>query len=317
VKRSRSPRIAGLALLGTVVLVSLVLWFTRHERAAVPSAAAADTAWQRDSEQWRAERDQSLRDPEGWFSLVGLFWLEQGENGFGSAEGNAIRLPADRAPARAGTFVRRGKDVEIRIRDGVTVTADGAPVTRLELASDAEGKPTMLALGSLRFHVIQRGERLGVRVKDRESPALAAFDGIASYPLDGRWRVPARFERYDPPKEIDVPNVTGDVNKEQSLGALVFERDGAEHRVDVLAEPGDDEYWVIFADQTTGRGTYGGGRFLYVPVAGSDGHTTIDFNRAYNPPCAFTPYATCPLPPKQNRLALAVEAGERDYGGAH
>jgi hypothetical protein len=314
--------VAGRAVRWPVVLVlalalAAALAFPRLFQRTSPEVsaggAAADTTWQRDSREWRAERDGDLRDPEGWFSLVGLFWLREGENDLGSGDNDPIRLPVDRAPADAGTIVRRGERAEIRVRHGVTVTRDGMPVGRLELATDVGGEPTVLALGSLRLHVIQRNDRLGVRVKDRESPALAAFRGIDYYALEPSWRVPARFERYEPPREIEVPNVTGDVNKEQSPGALVFERDGVGHRLDVLAEPGDEEYWVIFADGTTGRGTYGGGRFLYVPAAGADGRTTIDFNRAYNPPCAFTPFATCPLPPKQNHLTFAVEAGEKDF----
>ncbi len=184
------------------------------------------------------------------------------------------------------------------------------PVT---LASDADEDTTMLRRGSLLFYLIRRGDRLGVRVKDSQSEARRNFRGLDYFPIDPGWRIEARFEPYDPPKSISVPNVLGQDNAEKSPGAVVFEHGGKTYRLDPVLERGETDYFVIFGDRTNGNETYGAGRFLYVkpPV---DGRTVIDFNKAYNPPCVFTEYATCPLPPPQNKLPIRIEAGEKEYG---
>jgi hypothetical protein len=281
--------------------------------------AAADSAYAAAVAGWQAERAAGLRQADGWFSLVGLFWLQPGENPFGSDPANRLAFPAGKAPARAGVFVLTDSAVTLRARPGAGITRDGEPVTVLVLRADADsGGPDVLALGPLRFHVIRRGERLGVRLKDLESPARAAFTGLEYYPVDPTWRVAARIERHDPPRNVAITNVLGDVSESESPGTVVFERGGRTYRLDPILEEGADELFLIFADSTNGRGTYGAGRFLYAAAPGPDGRLELDFNRAYNPPCAFTPFATCPLPPPQNRLALAVTAGEKDYrGGPH
>jgi hypothetical protein len=289
---------------------------TRADRTA---GGAADSAYVAAIESWHAERAASLREPDGWFSLAGLFWLVPGENPFGAAESNRLVFPEGKAPARAGSFVRQGDAVTLRVRPGVPVTCGGRPVTRMALRADADsGGPSGLALGPLRFHVIRRGGRVGVRLKDLESPERARFTGLEYYAVDPGWRLRARFEPYDPPKPVAITNVLGDVSESESPGAVVFERGGRTYRLDPILEEGSDELFLIFADSTNGRGTYGAGRFLYAKPPGPDGILELDFNRAYNPPCAFTPFATCPLPPPQNRLPLAIAAGEKDYrGGAH
>ena len=304
---------AGVALAGTLAGCG-----TRREGAG--GGPAADSAHAAGIAAWQAGRDSSLRRPDGWFSLAGLFWLAPGENPFGSDPANRLVFPAGKAPARAGVFVLADSTVTLRARPGAGVTRDGEPVAVLALRADADsGGPDVLALGSLRFHVIRRGGRVGVRLKDLESPARAAFTGLEYYPVDPGWRVAARLERHDPPRKVAITNVLGDVSEVDSPGTLVFERGGRTYRLDpVLDDPGAEELFVIFADSTNGRGTYGAGRFLYAALPGSDGRLELDFNRAYNPPCAFTAFATCPLPPPQNRLALAVTAGEKEYrAGPH
>ena len=288
--------------------------------AAVPpapaNAAAAPVEPRADFEAWRQEREKGLRNPDGWLTLVGLHWLEEGENPIGSGEENHIVFPAGRAPARAGVLRLADGQVTLEAPAEAGITVEGKPVTTLALVSDKEGKPTILELGSLRFHVIDRGGRLGLRVRDRESPVLAAFPGVESYPFDPSWRVEARLERYDPPKKVPVPNILGTVDDEDSPAAVVFERDGRAYRLDGLEGGDQGELFLIFGDGTNGEETYGGGRFL-ITEAPAGGTVVVDFNRAYNPPCAFTPYATCPLPPRQNKLAVAVAAGEKNFGKGH
>jgi uncharacterized protein len=245
--------------------------------------------------------------------VVGLFWLEPGKNAVGSDPGNRVVLPPGRAPAFLGSLDRRSDSVTFHAAPGSGVLTDGKPVTMLSLRSDADGEPTVLGVGSISFYVIRRGERLGVRVKDSQSEARRTFKGIESFPVDPKWRVEARFEPYEPPRSIPVPNVLGTVDSEKCPGTLVFELEGKTHRLDPVLERGETDLFVIFGDRTNGKETYGAGRFLYAaPPVG--GRTVLDFNKAYNPPCVFTPYATCPLPPPQNRLPIRIEAGERRYG---
>jgi uncharacterized protein (DUF1684 family) len=170
----------------------------------------------------------------------------------------------------------------------------------------------------LSWFVIERFGQYGVRLRDSAAPAFREFDGIDRYPTDAGWRILGRFEPYDPPKEIPAPNVLDVPSTSNSPGAVVFEVDGEEYRLDVTGDPASRRFSVVFGDETNGGETYGGGRFLSVDAPSEGDWIVIDFNRAYNPPCVFTAFATCPLPPPQNKLALRVEAGEKMYfGGAH
>jgi uncharacterized protein (DUF1684 family) len=183
------------------------------------------------------------------------------------------------------------------------------------LRSDAdEGGPDLLGLGRLSIKVIARGQRLGLRVIDPESETRRGFHGIDSFPIDPRLRFAARFTPHEPPREIDIPTVIGTVETGLSPGYVEFDLDGRTHRLEPVVQDVDDPEWFfIFRDETSGEETYGSGRFLYAP-APADGVVDLDFNRSYNPPCAFTPYATCPLPPRENWLDVRIEAGEKRYG---
>lgn len=276
-------------------------------------AFAEDTAWRQEVEAFRKERVDSLKKEDGWFTLVGLSWLEEGENRFGSDPEGPVVLPEGKSPRVAGVLVRKGDKVSVRVNPGAKVTSGGKPVTGMDLASDAEEEPTVLEMGSVSFYVIQRGDKVGVRIKDKESAALKAFHGLDTWPIQPAWRVEARFEPYDPPKTIGIPNILGQVTDSPAPGAVVFDWQGKTYRLDALGDPAKG-LSLIFADQTNGKESYGAGRFLETgPV--KDGKVIVDFNLAYNPPCAFTAFATCPLPPAQNRLALRVEAGEKRYAG--
>lgn len=288
------------------------------------SPAFDRTAWRQEISEWQAERQAGMTDPEGWRALVGLDWLEPGETSVGGAEDNGIVLASDNAPPRIGSFLLKTDDVTptedgaptVRFRpaEGVEVTANGEPVEgEIPLATDLEDDTTVLEVGSLALHVIEREEddetRLALRSRDREHPRLSHPPELAFYPLDPAWRLEARFERWDPPRETRIVNVLGMVAWERSPGAVVFEHEGEEHRLDTLDS--GDELFVIFGDETNCEGTYCAGRYLYTakPVEGDA--VILDFNRAYNPPCAFTDFATCPVPPPQNDLPIAVTAGEK------
>ncbi|HEV2764349.1 MAG TPA: DUF1684 domain-containing protein [Pyrinomonadaceae bacterium] len=265
-------------------------------------------------EQWKAKRLASLTSEDGWLTLTGLHWLKEGENRFGSDASNDIRLPEGKAPGQAGSLFLSGGAVRLEARPDVELTHEGGPVSSLDLRSDADGQPTVLKLGTLSLQVIKRGERLALRVKDSQHPARVNFKGLEYFPFTDRWRVNARFERYDPPRPVPIANVIGTQEDQPSPGAVVFEAGGRTHRLDVLTEQGEEQFFIIFADQTSGKETYGAGRYLYAGPPDKQGRIVVDFNRAYSPPCAFTQFATCPLPPPQNRLALRVEAGEKFVG---
>ena len=282
---------------------------------AVLAAAPSPEAHRAEIEAWRAKRMASLRREDGWLTLVGLFWLEQGKNRFGTdKKANRIVFPEGSGGKTMGSLDLAGENVTLHAKPDAALTAGGKPVTTMVLKTDADEEPTVLTNGRLRFYVIKRGRKLGVRVKDSKSPALAAFQGIDSFPVDTKWRFDARFVAYDPPKPVAVPNILGTVEQEKSPGAVVFEVGGKEYRLEAVKEAGSDDLFLIFGDQTNGFETYGGGRFLYTAPPDKDGNVVVDFNKAYNPPCVFTPYATCPLPPAANRLSLRVEAGEKTFG---
>ena len=197
------------------------------------------------------------------------------------------------------------------------MTYQGRLVSSLELRADNTEEPTVLAAGSLRFFLIERAGLLGVRVRDLDNPHRTTFQGLSYFPVSTGWVFDARFEPYQPAHHIKIINILGMEQDYQSPGAVIFRKDGREWRLDaVLEAPGDQELFIMFADGTSGHETYGGGRFLYVPLPGASG-TRLDFNKAYNPPCALNDFATCPLPPPQNHLQLRVEAGEKTYTGAH
>lgn len=262
---------------------------------------------------WHQKRVDRLRAPDGWLALAGLFWLEPGDNALGSSPEARVRLPQGKVPAQAGTLTLLTESKQVRLKAPAQAgwRIDDEPVNSALLASDASGKPTIVHQGSLSFFVIQRGDKIGVRVRDSDSPARQAFKGIERFAVSPKWRVTAKWIPYTPTKQIEVPTVLNTIEAMPSTGALEFEMEGKAWRLDAIDE-GGDSLFVIFADATNGRDTYGAGRFVYVPKP-QGGTTTIDFNKAYNPPCAFTPYATCPLPPKQNRLGLRVTAGEKRY----
>jgi uncharacterized protein len=267
-------------------------------------------------EQWRTERIAELTNDTGWLTLVGLFWLQEGDNTFGRASSNTIVLDHPSLAPAAGSFRVTGTHVTFTARADSGITHGGQPVTTIELVSDAKDSPTVVSSGPLRFFIIERSGKLAVRVRDVDSPRRRNFPGLTYFPIAADWVFDARFEPYEPQRHITIVNILGLEEDMVSPGALVFTKDGQEVRLDaVLDGPNPTDLFVMFADATSGHQTYGAGRFVHVPFA-TNGRTLLDFNKAYNPPCAFNDFATCPLPPWQNRLKLKVLAGEKTFAAS-
>ena len=298
---------AGIRLFA-LAIISIALLATSCGQ---PSAKIDPAAYAQEIEQYRIARLAELKSDSGYLSLTGLFWLKEGENKFGSDPANEIVLPKEKVSRVAGVFILKNGIVRVEAPANSNITASDKPVTSLELKSDADDKPTVLHLGSLSLQIIKRGDKLGVRVKDKDNPARSNFAGIEAYPTDQKWRVAALFEPYNPPKKMPIVNILNMESSEDSPGAIAFEVDGQSYRLDAIKEKGEPKLFMIFADNTSGKETYPAGRYLYVDPPDADGRMIIDFNKAYSPPCAFTKFATCPLPPRQNRLPFAIDAGEK------
>lgn len=260
---------------------------------------------------WQQQRLQSIAGPNGWTTLVSRYWLPEGTTFVGADPTNQLVLHAGHAPASLGVFSRQGNSVHFEAAPGVLATENGTVVRELEMKSDASDAPTKLMIGSLSIVIIDRSGRLGVRVLDPESPTRLHFAGLQYFPYDPTWRITGRFEAFPAIRTLRVPDASGGIQELTSPGSLVFSCGGKEYRLDVAEESGEDEYFVIFTDRTAGQSTYEAGRFLYVARPNAAGQVTIDFNRAYTPPCGFTPFATCPRPPPQNSLPFPIAAGER------
>jgi hypothetical protein len=286
--------------------------------AAVVTLATADEAYRAEVAKWRADREARLTADGGWLTVAGLFWLKEGENRFGTDPAADIALPAGSAPAKAGVFERKGERVTVRLLPGVSGRVGGKPVEgAVALRADTSGASDVLEMGALSLSVIERGGRYGIRLKDKNNAARKSYAGLRWFEVKEDYRVEARWVAYPEPKPVEVPNVLGQTAPMPSPGYAEFTLAGRALRLDAVLEgPEAEELFVIFRDQTSGKETYGAGRFLYAELP-KGGKVVLDFNKAESPPCAFTPYATCPLPPRQNRLPVRVEAGELAYGKPH
>ncbi len=265
-----------------------------------------DAAYLQSFEKWKAELIDDLK--QNWLPLAGLCWLKPGANAFGSASDNAIVLPS--GPRHAGVFELQGNDVSVELQPGVQAKIGGKSEARANLQADVTGSPTVIELGSLRMHVIKRGKRLGIRVKNLNSEAARNYGGPVFFPLDMSYRVSATFVPSDGKKSVDVPNVLGDVTPTPITGEVHFKLNGQELTLTALGGDPAKGLSFVLSDLTSKTETYPGGRFLDTDSV-QDAKVVLDFNRAYSPPCAVTPYATCPLAPKENRLVLAIPAGEK------
>ena len=298
------------------MLKSFIIYSVLIFTIACTQKPTADPNYVKEINEWDQKRINRLKADDGWLNLVGRFWLKQGESTFGSAKDNDVVVESSKLPEHIGSFIFEDSIVTFRALDGVDVMLGDMSVKEIVLVDDQKNDVTVLQIGSVKFNLIVRDTLYGIRFRDLNSDLVKNFKGVDRFPIDESWKIIAKFEAYNPVKEIDVPNVLGQISKEKSQGAVVFERDGKTHRIDAVDE-GGDKLFLIIADQTSGEETYGGGRFIYVSKPDSTGTILLDFNKAYNPPCVFTKYATCPLPPLQNYLKLKIEAGEKVYGEGH
>lgn len=267
---------------------------------------------------WRREREARLRAEDGWLTVAGLFWLKEGANRIGTDPGNDIVLPAGRAPRDAGVFdLRRGR-VTVRVLAGVDAVLNGKSLN----AADAPAvlRPSSgltpvdaVTLGDLTLYVHQSGNRLAIRLRDRNSALRRDFKGLRWFPIDERYRIAATFAPRTPPRTVRVPTLVGDFADYQNIGAVRFTLDGRALRLEAFRTTGDPpQLYFLFRDLTSGKETYPAVRFLLADMP-DRGATTLDFNKAYNPPCAYNPYTTCPVPPPENRLSVRIPAGEMRY----
>ncbi len=278
---------------------------------ALAPSIGADDAYVTEIEAYRAEKEKALRAEDGWLTVVGLPWLAEGRSTIGSAPDSDVVLPAS-APARFGVLEVAGERVNLHLVPGATATQDGEGFAEAVLQLPDEESRHAVELGDVSFHLIRRGERLGLRVRDRNSHERRSFGGLEWYGIEPRLRVAAKFVA--DPGQVPVANVIGLIHEYESPGYVAFELNGVEMRLRPVYESDEQvDLFFIFRDATSGRTTYPAGRFLHTPLP-VDGRVDLDFNRAYSPPCAFTAHATCPLPPQENWLHAAIEAGEKDPG---
>lgn len=278
-----------------------------------PVAVADDPAFAAEQQQWRLQRYEELHAADGWTSLVGLHWLEYKAHYIGRGPGSGIRLAV--GPEKLGMVARQGDAVWFTPERGVALRVGDMPVTgRIRFFSDRDPTPTLISFddGKGQLSLIHRGERYALRVKHADAHSRTHFAGLQYWPGGAAWRVSARFVPHPPGKTLPIIDITGLTTDMPNAGTLAFERDGRTWSLEAIGEPGR-ELFVIFVDRTSGHGSYPAGRYLDLPAPDANGRVLIDFNHAYNPPCAFTPFATCPLAPPENRLDLRIDAGEQAY----
>lgn len=284
------------------------------------AAAAGQSAggYQKTIAEWRAQQEAALKAEDGWLTVVGLHWLKEGESRVGSNASFEVPLPQP-VPDRVGTITVRAGKVRFKPAPDVAVSLNGKPAAEAELKSDAEPKYDVLAVGRVKFFIIKREDKFGVRVKDNDSAARKEFSGLLWYPVDPSWRIQAKFVPWDKPHAVTFDTTVGVKERDESPGYVSFQRNGKQFTLEPVVD--GKQLWFVMRDLTSGKATYAASRFLYadLPKDGvrKSGDVEIDFNRAENPPCVFTDFATCPLPPPQNRLSLEVTAGEQMYRGHH
>lgn len=283
-----------------------------------PSTPSTPSSYRQETEEWRVLREKRLKTDDGWLTVAGLFWLKQGSNTLGADASHAVALPPNSAPKDVGVFYLKGTDVSLAwsftlneplLVNGANVASESVtPDTPpLAIQSDEKGKPDEIRINDLTLFVVKRGERYGIRLRDKNSEARKTFAGCKWYPVKEEYRIQAKYVLYDKPKTLLITNIIGDTEPKISTGYAVFTLNGKEYRLEAQSE--GNKLFFNFRDGTSDKSTYPAGRFLYAD-APADGTVTLDFNKAVNPPCAFTAFATCPLPPRSNWLTFPIEAGE-------
>lgn len=271
---------------------------------------AGDGSYRDEIERWRQAREAGLKADDGWLTVSGLFWLKPGETKIGSDPANDVLLPPH-APARLGTLTLADGRAEFHTHPGVHVLRNGTPFDAGAIQSDADEHPDTLALGDIKLLLLKRGQKFALRLKDNQSPLRATFAGLRWYPPREDWCLTGRFVAYPTPTKLVLETIVGESEVTESPGYVTFERGGKKYQLQAIGQK-DGRLWFVFRDGTSGRTTHGGARQLYADAPRA-GVVTLDFNKAVNLPCAYIPHATCPLAPPQNRLSLAIDAGELKY----
>lgn len=292
-----------------ILLSSFVLCFCQNPEVSIEITIEDH---QSEVEEWYLKRIASLKAEDGWLNLIGLYWLEVGKNSFGSGPESDLYLDSELLPKSLGTFELENKKVFFNPKTGGIKNQEVEMEERTLVFDPVNKVSSILAFKSLRWNIIKRLDAYGVRVRDLETKAVTEFEGIERYPISLDWRFDAKFIPYEPARHITITNVLGQTSQNLCPGYVAFNKDGKNYQIDALVE--GDELFLIFADETSGGETYGGGRYIYVKKPNPNGSTMLDFNKAYNPPCVFTPHATCPLPPRQNILELEITSGEKNFG---
>jgi uncharacterized protein (DUF1684 family) len=301
-----------IAVGGFVTLFSIIISSCNN-----PKDTSDDPSFVKAELEWREARDQSMKIPTSWLTIAGLYWLDEEENGFGTDPQNRFRLPEGSGPPFAGKFILHKDKVKVLSSAGTVLKNEGKTIKEMVLKSDKTGKPDIIELNDLRMWVIERGGRLAIRLSDLNAPRYKNYSGLEFFPPQKKYQVKADFVVYNPPKMETLGTVVGTETKMVSLGYVKFRLNGKEYRLDAFeTRPGSKTLFIIFKDETSGKETYGTSRFMEAHIL-DDGSVDLNFNRAHNPPCAYTPYATCPLPPSQNILPVKIEAGEKIYKKEH
>jgi uncharacterized protein (DUF1684 family) len=276
------------------------------------TTVVSDSAYKVQVEQWHQNRVKSLKSETGWLNIVGLHWLKEGNNTFGSGKENSIIFPTGKATKQIGTLTLKDGIVILNVLPDVKVEADHKLFTSGIVFDEKQNIALVLAHKNLKWFIIKRGDKYAIRLRDFESEALKNFTHIDRFPVDSKWKVVATLEAAPQNKTIPIHDVIGLTTETPFGGILHFEIDGKKFQLEATLEGND--LFIVFSDKTTGKETYGGGRFLYAEKPATGNIVILDFNKAYNPPCCFTNFATCPLPRAQNHLSIPVSAGEKTYG---
>lgn len=288
----------------------ILLFFSCSEKQKM--SPAGFESYREEINNWHKTRISALLAESGWVNLAGLFWLSEGVNAFGTAPGNDIIFPEGSVPPESGYFILTNGRVTFKPRPEVKILINGEASMEAEVFGK-ENHNTIMSYGTFRWNIIQRENKFGIRLRDLASPALKKFKGVDRFEINPDFIVQAVLKKSDTLKTIAITNVLGQTTLQKSPGTAHFEIRGKKFHLDLIDEENGSDYFIVFSDLSNGKTTYESGRFLYVARPDSEGNLIIDFNKSINPPCAFSPYATCPLPPAQNRLDVIIEAGEKAF----
>lgn len=299
-----NKKITYLKNLTAVVIVPVLLY------ACSPSekgTAPLPQDYHAELQEWKEYRIDVLKGPTNWLRLDGIYWMEEGENSFGSGEDQDLRLPAETIPPHAGVMILENGVVTMKVADGVLITHEGEPVSEMMMYDG--GERYRVEHADLEWFIDNRGDQYGLRLYNKDNPKADTFEGFPAYEVNTDWYLHAQFVPNTDSTTITVDNVIGEQVERYSPGNIRFLAEGEE--VELIAFEAGSGLFIIFSDRTNRTETYHAGRYMIIPFPDEDGRTIMDFNKAYNPPCAFNTFTTCQLPPTQNRLDLTITAGEK------